>query len=126
MTRLVPAAFLVATLAACAPRVTGQVYGDPHPALPPDAEVQLFSVRVPECPFEEIALVSVFPQVRFLLPAPKREVFEALQQRARELGGNAVVGMTEVQAEEGSGLRDGVKGTVVRFTDPRGCAVGAE
>jgi hypothetical protein len=122
MTRLIAVAVLAATLAACAPRVTTRVYGNSYPALPAESEVRLFSVRVPECPFEEIALVSVFPQPRMLIRAPQREVFQALRQRARELGGNAVVGMTEVQAPEGSGLSDGVKGTVVRFAAPNDCA----
>jgi hypothetical protein len=120
MTRL----FLVAlalTLAACAPSVSTRVYGNHYSARADTAEVQLYSVGLPDCPFEEIALVSVHLKYR-VWGSPEGHAFTLIRARARELGGHAVVGLREVQAKPNTGLTDGVQGTVVRFTDANACS----
>lgn len=119
MSRLIAAALLLG-LSGCVPKVTARIYGDAYPARPESAEVQLYSVDLPECPFDEIALVSVLPKYQ-VAGRPRDQVFRALREKVRELGGDAVVGMTVLQAPPDNGLVDGVQGTVVRFKDREGC-----
>ncbi len=97
-------------LAGCttAPFVEATPLGAPQPARPEDADVQLFSVRAPDCHFLELALVAV----RGNDPAHNRE---ALIARARQLGGDAVAGLAQIVSRSGT---DGLQGTVIRFTDP--------
>jgi hypothetical protein len=123
MRRPILLAALIIALGACAPRVTTRVIGNTYPARPTDSKVALFSVRVPECPFEEIALIRAQLQLR-IGETPTEEILEPLRQRARELGGDAIVGVTELQPTDDAGSPEGIQGTVIRFTQPEACATG--
>jgi hypothetical protein len=111
-----PLAFVLCSTAGCMSLFTGGTttrIGTRYPPRDPEAEVQLFSVRTPECQYEEIALVSA--SVDFL-PDRREAAVEALKRRVREAGGDAVVGLTEMRSTKNEG--PGVKGTAIRFTDP--------
>lgn len=120
MCRLIAAVLVV--LVGCAPRITTRIYGSRYPARMDTAEVHLYSASLPNCPFEEIALISVIPQkTPWPFRAPEGEVFNTLRAQARMLGGHAVVGMKQLLSEKNDGLSGGVQGTVVRYQDPNAC-----
>lgn len=97
---------------ACAPRVRMTMIGQPTAPTPDQSEILVFSASVPDCPFEEIALISARMGAKPGMGMD--DLLAALKDRARELGGHAVVGLTERPAtkEEGPSL----SGTAVRFT----------
>jgi hypothetical protein len=106
---MLPVSLLLLT--ACAPMVTSTPIGATYPAKPDDAQVLLFSVRTPECSYEEIALVTAYTH-----PEPPATL-EALKHKVRRLGADAVVGLTEFSRQDPEG-RGGLRGTAVRFVDP--------
>lgn len=114
------AGVLLLSLAGCQPKVTAIRLGEIYPERAPAAEVQIYSANLPACAFEEIALISVRPQVR-LGKTDREQMLRALRERASELGGDAVVGLRLLQAEQDSGFRDGVQGTVIRYKGTGQC-----
>ena len=94
--------------------------GEIYPERTPVSEIQIYSANLPACAFEEVALISVRPQVR-LGKTDREQMLRALRERASELGGDAVVGLRMLQAEQDSGLRDGVQGTVIRYKGTGQC-----
>lgn len=109
------AMLLVAFLCvACAPRVRTTMIGQPTAPNPDQSEILVFSARIPECPFEEIALISA-RMGEFEKPGLGMDgLLAALKDRARELGGHAVVGLTDHPRTKAEG--PSLSGTAVRFT----------
>lgn len=70
-------------------------------------------MRIPECTFEEIGLLTVERGPGPFVSAEKR--LRAVKDRARHMGGDAVIGLTQLPATEG--FRGGLAGTVVRFNE---------
>jgi hypothetical protein len=106
---------------ACAgrPHVRSVPFGS-FPSQPPDHEVSLYSTKMPECPYEEVGLVS---GERRGLGASDEQVLAAVIRQARKMGGDAIVGIGQVRHVSGGGQSVSVdtmplSGTVVRFTDP--------
>jgi len=107
-----------------AAKVTSVLFDPAHP-LPPrpaDAPIQMFSAQRPGCRFSEIGTVSVEGGG----PLPSREIALAMQRRAREMGGDAIVGMAQgsrpAGPDEASPRAGGTSvtlrtGTVIRFRD---------
>jgi hypothetical protein len=86
--------------------------GQPHP---PDAgEILVFSAKLPECPFEEIALISAEGGRSAAGGTDMDRLLTALKQRAHELGGHAIVGLTDRPRTEEEG--PSLSGTIIRFT----------
>ncbi len=77
----------------------------PHEPRPENTAIELYSAHLPRCPFEEIGIVSAHRET-WLVPGDA--VADALRNRARELGGDAVVRVGFLSAGE-------LTGTVVRF-----------
>ncbi|HEX7118409.1 MAG TPA: hypothetical protein VF212_06455 [Longimicrobiales bacterium] len=110
-------------LLACGPAVRSTPFGD-FPPRPAGEEIRLYSTKLPECPYEEIGLISATRKDPW---TPMEEVLAALLERVRQMGGQAVVGLGEVQ-RVGSGTVVGqavsldresaLSGTVIRFTEP--------
>lgn len=107
----------------CAPAVQSARFGEFSPR-PSDHEVRLYSTKVPECPYEEVALVT--GKARTPWTSTDR-VLAAVRSRALELGGDAIVGLGQVRrVTGGTAVGESVSldtttdlsGTVVRFTDP--------
>lgn len=87
--------------------------GEDVPPRPNDYEISFFSAKIPQCQFVEIALVRVTSQ----LFVSKTELIDALKNRARELGGDAIVNLATF-VEQGEKLdRLGYTGTIIRFTE---------
>jgi hypothetical protein len=85
--------------------------GEPH--APDASEILVFSAKLPECPFEEIALISA-EGAQSLLGTNMDRLLAALKDRAHELGGHAIVGLTERSRTEEVG--PGLSATAIRFT----------
>lgn len=116
------ASVLLAALlvAGCGPRVQSARFGETPAPRPATQPIQVFSTKLPECPFEELALVRVEKRHGF---TSLQAMLDAMRHRAREMGGDAVVGVghtTGVDAGVAGGTAtttDGIAGTVIRFTD---------
>ena len=97
----------------------------PLPSRPADAPVRMLFSQRPECPYDQIGTVSVERGG----PLPSREITLAMQQRARAVGGDAIVGIIrgiEKSPQEeapgspsrAEGRSEGtLTGTVIRFRD---------
>jgi hypothetical protein len=93
---------------------------------PPGQEVIVYSSKLPECAYEEIGVVTGSPRTGF---TSMQDVLEAVRERARKLGGDAIVGLGPARHVSGASVvgetisidsKTSLSGTVVRFTD-EGC-----
>jgi hypothetical protein len=100
------------------------------PPKPADYPIQLFSDKGPECPFEEVGLVTCRKRNIFV---SMEEVTESLRAEARKMGGDAVIKVNLGSAIVGSGYstekgegsseisqQPFISGTVIRWKNP-GC-----
>lgn len=105
-----------------------------YPARPADAEVRVFRSQRPACEFEEVGIVRWSPLHGW---ESLEDGVTAMKQRAREMGGDAIVdftygqhttGLTTTVSSDSTGAtskasldtEDIATGTVVRFREP-GC-----
>jgi hypothetical protein len=122
-------------LAACGPSISSGSFGpDGSQPRPKDAPVRIYQAARPNCEFQEIGIVRGQPRTRF---DSLDDIFDAMRSRARDMGGDAIVGLA-VQEQRGETVvvangpvpvasSAGVttySGTVVRFADPS-CATAA-
>jgi hypothetical protein len=111
---------IVLLAVACGPKVQSARFGETPAPRPGTQPIQVFSTKLPECPFEELALVRVEKRHGF---TSLQAMLDAMRHRAREMGGDAIVGVghtSSVEAGVASGTAtttDGIAGTVIRFTD---------
>ncbi|MBW3655822.1 MAG: hypothetical protein KY444_06925 [Gemmatimonadetes bacterium] len=129
--------WLCLLLAACGPAVSSGSFvpeGGPQPRAK-DAPVRIYQAARPDCAFEEIGMVRGWPRSGF---DSVDEIFDAMRNRARAMGGDAIVGLT-IQEQRGetvvvangpvpvasSSGSTTYSGTVIRFADPS-CAAAAE
>ena len=105
-------ALVLLVVCACSPVVQSTRLGPAYPSRPPESDILVFSVRTPECAFEEIALITAEnePALKFIGVV---EPLDAVQNQARRLGGHALIGLTQLPPAEG--FRGGLRGTVIRF-----------
>ncbi len=90
-----------------------------YPPRPPEHEIIIYSVTLPEQPYEEIGIVSSRRTSDF---TSMEAVLESLKKEAREMGGDAIIGLTEStearEVDADTGRIDSVpvlSGTVIRF-----------
>lgn len=115
---------LIVTLAACGPAVSSGRF-DAQPLPPTTGDVQLYSTRLPACAYDEVGLVHVRRRHGF---SNLQHLVDALRERARVMGGHAVVGVALAPKVEGTvtaestdvSTDNGLKGVVIRFKVP-GC-----
>lgn len=109
--------------ASCSPAVRSTQFA-PAPARAADHPIRVYQQTRPQCPFEELGSVSSRKRNKFV---SMDAVMEAMRDRARKMGGDALVGLTEADEARGAvaigaGIaldRDPVlSATVIRFTDP--------
>lgn len=99
-------------LLGCGLRVGTIPLSGPYPPRPAAAEVLVWTVDIPECPFEELGLTTA----RAGLGVRSVEVLVAgMKQEARRLGGDALVGLRAAPRREGGAW--GYSATVVRFSN---------
>jgi hypothetical protein len=119
---LVPA--VVLPLGACGPTIDAARFVHAEPA-PPGHEIRLYSTQAPACAYEELGLIVGKPRSGF---TSLQRVLDGMQERARRMGGDAIIGVAPGQNVAASGVGETVSissqtalsGTVIRFRD-RGC-----
>lgn len=117
-----PVIVLLGILAAasCGPRIQSARFTS-VPARPPATEIRLYSAKLPECPFEELGLVS--GKARYFWNSMD-DILDSLKSRARAMGGDAIVSLNSAELVNGAtqhgnvSTQAGIFGTVVRFSDP--------
>jgi hypothetical protein len=115
---------LFIALAACAPAVQSVMFVSPAPSpRAADHPIRFYGSTRPECPFEEVGTVRARKPNSFV---SMEAVAESIRERARSMGGDAVIGVGEATETRGASLvgsavvlnRDPVvSGTVIRFTN---------
>ncbi len=70
------------------------------------------SVGVPQCPFEELELVTVWES----LDVHGDAMLFWMKDEARRVGGHALLGLREIYKDEGKDR--GLTATVVRYSEP--------
>lgn len=122
-TAAVPACALF--LVACGPAVSSAPFVSRAPR-PPDHEIRLYSTRLPTCPYEEVGLIQAKRRDQFIRHSSLEGVLNAVQQRARAMGGDAVVALGQTQTTEGGVVvagpvspagSEGLAVAVIRFTE---------
>ena len=123
-TRLLVLSALSLSLGACGPAIRSMTFLSPPPApKPPSHPITFFQEARPECPYEEVGTVSARKRSGLV---SMDEVAEGLRHRAREMGGDAIIGLSERVETRGASVVGRsvvanndpvVSGTVVRFRD---------
>ena len=124
MKKLSATLILAFAVASCSPLVRSAQYADLRPT-PDRQDVQLFEASWPQCGYDEVGTISV--RKRFAAVAAS-EVKMALQDQAREMGGDGVIALCndhETRNQNGDRLaindqEQEVAGTVIKFHD-RSC-----
>lgn len=111
---------LLLSLVGCSPSVQSMLFVSPAPPPKPAGyPIRIYSETKPECPFEEIGRVTS-RKPGTLVSMDK--VTESLRERARKMGGDAIIGLGErPSVVESTVVSEDVpvfSGTVVRFKDP--------
>jgi hypothetical protein len=124
MPRSFAALVLIALAAACGPQIASSVIVK-SPPQPADHDIQVFLTRVPECPYQELGTVTASEGA---LAGGVNTYLPAMKRRARELGGDALVGYKTANTTAGyvtvapnvTAAVDGEihSAVVVRFTKP--------
>ena len=108
-----------AVVVGCAPQVTLTPLGaEPaYPATPDSVAIPLYATTKPECPYDEIAAITVEGSVNRSVEA---EVLSALKAKARAIGAHAIIGYMQSSRQSSTGLGKGRdihvrSGTAIRF-----------
>lgn len=99
------------TVLGCGVTIQSTPLSGPYPPRSADDEILVWSVGLPECPFEEVSLVTV----RDGLGAPESAVLLAMKGEARRVGGDGIVGLRFIPSTEAQG-DSGLSATVIRFS----------
>jgi hypothetical protein len=111
--QLLTPALVAAMLAGCVPAVdTVRLSPVPYPPRPHDFRIRMYSTERPRCPFEEIGTVRSRKPGFWV---SMEDVAESVRQVARELGGDAVIGVTNANQISGGTV---IGSTVSVDTDP--------
>jgi len=116
--RVAPLAVLACVLG-CTPNIRTVRMTEPYPPRPASAEIGVWSVDLPGCPFEELGLVTATED----LFSHDGQFLDALKDEAREMGGDALIGLRDFYKPDGGDASWALSATVVRFTDAD-CAPG--
>lgn len=100
----------------CAPTVQTTYLGAAtNPEVRSDMRIEVYSTRAPECPFDELGLLRVLTSP--VLGFSEADALDALKQKARDLGADAIAGLSDYHVPNEFGSRLGLKGTAIRFKD---------
>ena len=100
--RVPGAAITVLLLAACGPVIESmRVTPAPVEPRPAGHAVRIYLATQPRCPFEEIALLTAKEGDLMRHAFRSDHTADLLRKRARQLGGDAIVGLAEVIEDEG-------------------------
>ncbi|MFQ5753399.1 MAG: hypothetical protein ACE5HI_15525 [bacterium] len=107
----------------CSPAVRSTAFQSYTPK-PKEHPIKIYRTKQPKCPYEEIGIVSSRQRNKLI---SMEKVMESLKQRAREMGGDAVIGLGEQNETQGAVTPEGavvldrdpvLSGTVIRFKEP--------
>ena len=87
---------LLACSAGCSPVVRSTRIGENFPSRPVSSDVQLYSVRMPDCTFEEIGLRDMEKEPGFLPVHLSEERLDAMKTKARQIGEDPIIGLTQL------------------------------
>lgn len=103
---------------ACSPATRGTSFSN-YPPRPETQAIRIYRSTLPKQPFEEIGIVSSRQRNKLI---SMEAVMESLKQKAREMGGDAIIGLSEANEAQGyvgdTGILDRdpvLSGTVIRF-----------
>lgn len=111
-------------IVACAPKVRSTSF---VPGLPPTSEaepIRVYQTTLPDCDYEEIGTITVQQRNKY---QDVQVSLEAMQKRAREMGGHAIINFKQGEETTGGAVvgmgvvavrKAHLSGTVIRFTDP--------
>jgi hypothetical protein len=92
----------VLLLAACLPKIESmRTTPVPLEARPAGHPIRLYFTTRPRCPYEEIAMLAAGEQDLMRYPLRSDQTAELLRARARQLGGDAIIGLGEVIEDRG-------------------------
>lgn len=120
LTAVLRNSLLVALLlmaAGCRPaRISSTQLGAVHSPRPAGSAVAVYSVGIPQCDFEEIAMVTLERDNPFLTigRSTPEEQLEVLKAAVSDRGGDAIVGLTPLAATEN--FRGGWRGIAVKLS----------
>lgn len=100
-------------LAGCGVQMRTTQLSRAYRPLPHDAQIQVSSVGMPQCPFEELALVTI----KESLDVRGEQMIWAMEDEARRLGGHAIVQLRQVWFDDDDD-QQGLSGTIIHYTDP--------
>lgn len=113
----------VALLVACGPTISSAVFVL-APTMPRDHPITVFMTKAPECPYEELGVVTVSEGA---FAGGVDTYVPAMKDRARKMGGDALLGYKQGSRTSGAvAVAPGVVGianeemhsaTVIRFRD---------
>ncbi len=106
-------------LVGCSPAVRTTTFQQ-LPPKPVDAPIKIFRIKTPRCNFEEIGIVNSRQRNTFI---SMDEVMNSLIVEARNMGGDAIIGLNETNPihnvnEYGIDRDPVLSGTVIKSTDP--------
>jgi len=100
-----------ACLMGCGPNIRSVRLAPDRPVRAVPSEIRVTSVDVPQCPFEEFALIVV----RETMDVHGDAVLEFMKGEAARMGGDAFIGLEQVPQAPKIGAR-GLSATIVRFS----------
>lgn len=104
-------------LVGCSPAIQASRF-ETFPPRPPDYPIKLYAEERPNCPYTEVGTLRVTKRHSWV---SMDDVTKAFRDKAREMGGDAVVGVAQVGGERtntGTKVRTALVGTVIRFKKP--------
>ena len=118
---------LLLTSIGCGPAVQSVNFTSPPlPPRPSDYPIRFYGETRPECPYQEIGSVSSRKRSKLV---SMEKVVEGLRERARKMGGDAIIGIGESTETRGATIVGSavvantdkvLSGTVIRFNS-RSC-----
>jgi len=119
---------VLAVLTGCGPSVQlTRLSPTKLPSRPQDYPIQIFHENRPSCAFDEVAMVSATrPNTLVSMDA----VVESLREKAREVGGDAIIGLSSEARVTGASpstvdnsvdveRKTVLSGTIIRFRSPK-------
>ena len=118
MRRFVWLLFGIMLVSSCGPATRATCFAE-YPPRPKDHEIWVFGSTVPEMPYDEIGIVSSRQRNKLI---SMDRVLQSLKEKARQMGGDAIIGLSEANEAQGfvgtTGMLDRdpvLTGTVIRF-----------
>lgn len=94
---------LASVLAGCSPAIQSATFQEFEPR-PTNHEIRLYGESVPQCEYVEVGTLQVTKRNAFV---SIEEVTQAMQDEARKMGGEAVIGVRQMGGDTSAGMAGG-------------------